>query len=257
MGRWHFDDTTVTTTQPSSRGILTGVGIGPGDPDLITVKALKQLQASPVVAFPAGRQGQPGVAERIIAPWLRSHQLQLPLWFPYVFDPATLSAAWQTAAQQVWQYLQAGQDVTFASEGDVSFYSTFSYLAQALIQQYPTAQVRAIPGVCSPLAAAAVMGQPLTQQHQRLAILPAVYAISELETALDWAEVVVLMKLGSVYAEVWQVLAQRQLLQQSYVVQSATTADQIVYAGLGDLPTLSLPYFSILVTQVKPLDLVF
>ena len=179
----------------------------------------------------------------------------MPLQFPYVFDPATLSAAWQTAAQQVWQHLASGQDVTFASEGDISFYSTFAYLAQTLLQQHPTAQIEAIPGVCAPLAAAAVVGQPLTQQHQRLAVLPGVYAPAELETALAWADVIVVMKFSSVYRQIWQILAQHQLLQRSYIVQSATTADQIVYAGLGDLPDLSLPYFSLLVTQVRPVTL--
>ncbi|MEO1590701.1 MAG: precorrin-2 C(20)-methyltransferase [Cyanobacteria bacterium J06632_22] len=238
-----------------STGILTGIGVGPGDPELLTIKALRQLQATPVVAFPAGRQGQPGWAEQIIAPWMREHQLKLPLQFPYVFDPATLSTAWQAAAQQVWQYLSTGQNVTFASEGDISFYSTFSYLAQTLLQMRPQAQVRSIPGVCSPMAAAAALGQPLTQQHQRLAILPGVYGPHELEAALAWADVVVVMKLGSVYPEIWQILAQHQLLQQSYIVQKATTPDQIVYAGLGDLPDLALPYFSILVIHVRQIEL--
>ncbi len=236
-------------------GTLTGVGVGPGDPELITVKAIRQLQQVPVVAFPSGRQGQPGWAERIVTPWLRSHQICLPLEFPYVFDPAQLSVAWRAASEKVWQHLAAGRDVTFASEGDISFYSTFSYLAQTLIQQHPDVQVQAIPGVCSPLAAAATRGQPLTLQHQKLAVLPSVYAVDELIAALAWADVVVLMKFSSVYRKVWQILAQHQLLQQSYIVQSATTADQIVYAGLSDLPELVLPYFSVLVTQVHPIQL--
>ncbi|MEL6246759.1 MAG: precorrin-2 C(20)-methyltransferase [Cyanobacteria bacterium J06627_15] len=242
-----------------STGTLTGMGVGPGDPALITIKALRRLQSAPVVAFPAGRYGQPGIAEQIVEPWLQPYQQRLPLQFPYVFDAATLSDAWQTAAQQVWQHLQYGQDVAFASEGDIGFYSTFAYLAQTLLRQQPLAKVCAIPGVCSPLAAAAAVGQPLTCQHQRLAVLPAVYSANELadelESVMDWADVVVLLKLSSVYAQVWQVLARLGLLERSYVVQRATTADQIVYAGLGDLPELSLPYFSILVTQVRPVEL--
>lgn len=236
-------------------GTLTGVGIGPGDPELITLKALRRLQAAPVVAFPAGRSGQPGVAERAIAPYLTPHQQRLPLYFPYVQDLEALAAAWRTAAQQVWKPLSSGNDVVFACEGDVSFYGTFGYLAQALQQQQPTAQVEVIPGVCSPLAAAAVVGQPLTQQDQTLAVLPALYAVDTLETVLAWADVLVLLKVGSVYARVWKILARFGLLARSYVVQHATTTDQIVYAGLDELPELSLPYFSVLVTQVRPLEL--
>ena len=138
----------------SGLGHLWGVGVGPGDPELMTVKALRQLQAAPVVAFPAGRQGHPGIAERIIADVLQPHQLRLALHFPYVQETTTLTAAWATAAQQVWAYLHQGQDVVFATEGDASFYSTFTYLAQTLTQHHPEVVIHTVPGVCSPLAAA-------------------------------------------------------------------------------------------------------
>lgn len=229
-------------------GTLYGIGVGPGDPELITVKALRHLQSAPVVAFPSGIKGQPGVAEQIVAPWLSADQQRLPLAFPYVLDAQQLEAAWQRAAESVWPYLQTG-DVVFACEGDISFYSTFSYLAQSLQQQQPTAKIEAIAGVSSPMAAAAALGIPLTCQSERLVVLPALYTVNELAAALDWAEVVVLMKVGSVYAEVWQILAQHQRLERSYVVENATRANQKIYAGLQDHPHLQLPYFSLLIVQ--------
>ncbi|MEM9162182.1 MAG: precorrin-2 C(20)-methyltransferase [Cyanobacteria bacterium P01_F01_bin.4] len=232
-------------------GTLYGIGVGPGDPELITVKALRRLQSSPVVAFPAGRQGQMGVAQRAIAAWLTPEQIQLPLHFPYVQDSATLTQAWQRAATTVWPYLANGQDVVFASEGDISFYSTFTYLAQSLQQAHSAVQIEAIPGVCSPLAAAAALGIPLTLQGQRLAMIPALYRVSDLETVLVWADVLVLLKVSSVYREVWQILHQHQLLQRSYIVQRATTDQQIVYADLRRYPDLQLPYFSLLIVQVR------
>ena len=237
--------------QPISPGKLYGVGVGPGDPELITVKALKQLRAASVVAFPAGLQGRPGVAERIIAPWLSETQTRLPLNFPYVVDPRTLELAWQQSAKAVWPYLQLG-DVVFACEGDVSFYGTFTYLAQHLQRQHPEVIVEAIAGVSSPMAAAAALGIPLTCQAERLAILPALYTIDELEATLQWAEVVVLMKVSSVYAQVWQVLAQHQLLARSYVVENATRSNQRIYAGLQNYQNLTLPYFSLLIVQCNP-----
>ncbi|MEO1401723.1 MAG: precorrin-2 C(20)-methyltransferase [Cyanobacteria bacterium J06635_1] len=232
-------------------GTLYGIGVGPGDPELITVKALRQLQSAPVVAFPTGRQGQMGVAQRAIAAWLTPEQIQLPLYFPYVQDSETLVQAWQQAAQTVWPYLARGQDVVFASEGDISFYSTFTYLAQSLQQAYPEVQVEAVPGVCSPLAAAAVLGIPLTLQAQRLAVIPALYRVNDLETVLVWADVLVLLKVSSVYRQVWKILRQHQLLQRSYIVQRATTDQQIVYADLNGYPDLQLPYFSLLIVQVR------
>ena len=80
-------------------GTLYGLGIGPGDPELITVKALKQLQAAPVVAFPAGLNGRPGVAERTIEPWLSAKQTKLPLHFPYVQNEKELAIAWETVEE--------------------------------------------------------------------------------------------------------------------------------------------------------------
>ncbi|PZO15271.1 MAG: precorrin-2 C(20)-methyltransferase [Leptolyngbya foveolarum] len=234
-----------------SLGTLYGIGVGPGDPELITLKALKRLQSTSVVAFPAGLEGRPGVAERIIEPWLSEQQTRLPLSFPYVLDAQTLETAWQQAAATVWPYLQT-TDVVFACEGDVSFYGTFTYLAQYLQRQHPEVIVEAIAGVSSPMAAAAMLGIPLTCQAERLAVLPALYSLKDLEETLSWAEVVVLMKVSRVYAKVWQVLARHRLLAQSYVVENATRANQKLYVGLQDHPDLTLPYFSLLIVQCNP-----
>ncbi|MBW4418912.1 MAG: precorrin-2 C(20)-methyltransferase [Myxacorys californica WJT36-NPBG1] len=232
-------------------GTLYGVGIGTGDPELITLKGLRILQRSPVVTFPAGVGNQQGTAEAIVASYLRAEQIRVSITFPYTQDEAVLSEAWQAGAAQVWHYLSQGQDVVFVSEGDVSFYSTFTYLAQTLQRQHSEVKVETIPGICSPLAAAAALGIPLTIRHQKLAILPALYTVSELETALRWAEVVVLMKVSSVYPQVWKILEQHQLLGRSYVVERATSQHQKIHSDLINCPTLELPYFSILIIHVE------
>ncbi|MBV8885309.1 MAG: precorrin-2 C(20)-methyltransferase [Chroococcidiopsidaceae cyanobacterium CP_BM_RX_35] len=232
-------------------GTLYGISVGPGDPELITLKGLRLLQQVSVVAFPSGLQGKPGIAQQTVAPWLNPHQLQLALAFPYVQDMAILSQAWQEASETVWQYLQHGQDVAFACEGDVSFYSTFTYLAETLQQLHPEAAIQSVPGVCSPVAAAAALGRPLTMRQERLAILPALYTVKELEAVLEWADVVVLLKVSSVYEQVWQVLQQKALLESSWVVERATLKSQVIYSDLRDRPTLKLPYFSLLIVQVR------
>ena len=232
-------------------GTLYGIGVGPGDPELITLKALRHLQAAAVVAFPAGSGNRPGMAQQAIAQWLSPQQIQLPLRFPYVQDEAELQAAWQQAAAQVWAYLQQGKDVVFASEGDISFYSTFTYLAQTLHHCYPQSQIQAVPGICSPLAAAAALGIPLTIQAQNLAVLPAFYAPEQLEQVIAWADVIVLLKMSSVYQQVWSILQQHQLLDRSFIVQNATGSNQVIYAGLSQHHDLKLPYFSLLIVQVR------
>lgn len=231
-------------------GTLYGISVGPGDPELITLKGLGILKQAPIVAFPAGSDGKSGIAQLIVEPWLQESQVQLPLNFPYVQDQVTLTQAWQKAAEQVWQYLQLGQDVAFVCEGDISFYSTFTYLAETLQQLHPESLVERIPGVCSPLAAASAVGKPLTVRSDRLVILPALYNLEELETILDWADVVVLMKVSSVYSQVWKVLQERQLLENAVVVERATLPEQIIYADLRDRPNLKLPYFSLLIVKL-------
>lgn len=213
----------------------------------MTVKGLRLLQQSPVVAFPAGVGGKMGMAEQIAAPWLRPEQTRLALTFPYVQDEAVLTQAWAAGADRVWHYLHQGQDVAFLCEGDISFYSTFSYLAQTLQQQQPTVNIQFVPGVCSPLATASMLGLPLTMRDQRLVVLPALYHANELEQVLTWAEVVVLLKVSSVYEQVWAVLQRHGLLERSYVVERVTWPEQKIHRNLTDWPHLKLPYFSLMV----------
>jgi precorrin-2/cobalt-factor-2 C20-methyltransferase len=232
-------------------GKLYGISVGTGDPELITVKGLKFLQQANIVAFPEGTKGKPGIAERIITPWLKSYQMLLPLKFPYVHDEKELTEAWQLAARTVLPYLQGREEVTFACEGDISFYSTFTYLAQAVQQLDPKIVVETIPGVCSPMAVASELGIPLTTRSQRLMILPTLYHLQELASALQVAEVVVLMKFSSLYPQIWELLQAKGLLDRSWIVEKATMPEQVVYQDLRDRADLKLSYFSVMIIKVS------
>jgi precorrin-2/cobalt-factor-2 C20-methyltransferase len=230
-------------------GTLYGISVGTGDPELITVKAMRLLQTTKIIAFPAGINNQPGVAQQIIQQWLQPDRVTIPLNFPYVRERAILESAWYKSAEIVWQYLQQGRDVAFACEGDISFYSTFTHLATTLKELYPQTLITIIPGVCSPVAAASDLGIPLTISDQRLTVLPALYTVEQLETALNHAEVVILLKVSSVYQQVWQILQQRNLLEHSFVVEKATCSDRKIYQNLVNYPDLKLSYFSILIVH--------
>jgi precorrin-2/cobalt-factor-2 C20-methyltransferase len=232
-------------------GILYGVSVGTGDPDLITVKGLRILQNTKIIAFPAGINHKKGVAETIIEQYLQPHQQKLALSFPYTLSPEILSQAWHDVSMEVWEYLQNGEDVAFACEGDISFYSTFTYLALTLQKIHPTIKIVRISGVSSPMAAASALGLPLTMQEEKLAILPALYSIQELENTLDWANVVVLMKVASVYEQVWHILAKRNLFDCAYLVEKATNNAEKIYTDLENYPQLKLSYFSILIIRSK------
>ena len=228
-------------------GTLYGVSVGTGDPELITVKGQRLLQRVPVIAFPLGVNGKQGLAQKIIAPWITPQQKKLPLYFPYLQDETQLHKAWHEAAQTVWQYLHQGMDVAFACEGDVSFYSTFTYLAQTLRENYPQVPIETIPGVSSPMAAASILGLPLTLGSQNLAILPALYNMPELDQVLGWADVIVLLKFSSVYTKVWQKLDKFNLLDQAFIVERANQAEEKIHRNLRHQPTLNLSYFSVMI----------
>ncbi|MGK7939244.1 MAG: precorrin-2 C(20)-methyltransferase [Crocosphaera sp.] len=236
-------------------GTLYGISVGTGDPELITVKGQRLLKKVPVIAFPLGVEQRSGLAQRIIAPWITAKQTTLPLYFPYVQDEQQLQKAWKKAAETVWQYLEQGLDVAFACEGDVSFYSTFTYLAQTLLKDHPQVVITTIPGVCSPMAAASVLGIPLTLRSQNLAILPALYNENELEIVLTWADVIVLLKVSSVYHQVWQRLNRLNLLEMTFIVERATQAEQKIYRNLREHPHLSLSYFSIMIIEFNPCNI--
>ncbi len=231
-------------------GTLYGVSVGTGDPELITVKGQRLLQQVSVITFPLGVDEKPGIAEKIIAPWITPQQKKLPLYFPYLQDEQQLQQAWNKAAETVWQYLDQGIDVAFACEGDVSFYSTFTYLAQTLRDNHPQVTIETIPGVSSPMAAASVLGLPLTLRSQNLAILPALYTMAELDQVLSWANVVVLLKVSSVYSQVWQKLDSLNLLDQAFIVEWATQPEEKIYRNLRHHPHLRLSYFSLMIISL-------
>ncbi|MEM9768560.1 MAG: SAM-dependent methyltransferase, partial [Cyanobacteria bacterium P01_D01_bin.71] len=120
--------------------------------------------------------------------------------------------------------------------------------------QHPEVSIQTVPGVCSPLAAVAQLGKPLTIWQQQLVVLPALYAIADFEAALNQADVVVLMKVASVYSVVWSVLQRRQLLHRSHVVVRATQSEERIYSDLRHHADLQLPYFSLMIIYCGQTD---
>jgi len=228
-------------------GTLYGVSVGTGDPELITLKGLKILQKSPVVAFPKGIGNRLGIAQTIIKDYLQPQQKQLPLSFPYTTDEQILSQAWLNAAETIYPYLTQGMDVVFACEGDVSFFSTFTYLAQNIQSLNPDIAIIRIPGVSSPMVGASALQIPLTMQEEKVAILPAFYSLDYLEKVLNTVEIVVLLKVHSVYTQVWQLLKKLDLLNHAQVIEKASFPDQKIYSDIKNLPNLKLSYFSLMI----------
>ncbi|MGK7906500.1 MAG: precorrin-2 C(20)-methyltransferase [Synechococcus sp.] len=233
-------------------GRLLGIGVGPGNPNWMTIEGVNAIQSVAAIACPQDRQGQPGMAYRIACQQLGDKPL-LALDLPFVTDEAVLETAWLAAAEQVLPMLRQGEDVAFISEGDASFFSTFTYLARA-VQQQADVNVQVLPGVCSPLAAAAALQIPLSMWDEGVAILPAIHRVDELEDLLDWADVVVLMKVSAVFDRAYAILESRGLLAQTGLVEWLGWPQQRVFKSIEGLRGYQPPYFSIAIVRTHPLS---
>nr|WP_259722113.1 precorrin-2 C(20)-methyltransferase [Synechococcus sp. CS-1328] len=232
------------------------MGVGPGDPRLLTVAAVEAIRAAIVVAYPVARLGASGMAAAIAAPWITPQQVQLPLLFPMVSEAAPLRQAWHAAADTlaaaVLEAAGQGGSVVLLCEGDVSLFASSSYVLLALRQRHPALPVQLIPGVSAVAAAAAAGAWPLALQQESLLIRPTPETPEALEALLDraaaGAEVLALLKLGHRWAWVRPLLEQRGLLDQALFAQRVGWPDQQV-ASARVVEAGAAPYFSLLLIR--------
>ncbi|HLH26486.1 MAG TPA: precorrin-2 C(20)-methyltransferase [Chloroflexota bacterium] len=177
-------------------GTLYGIGLGPGDPELITVKGLRLLRAAEVVFLPTRRAGAPSYAGHIAAEYLDpARQAVVPLVYPAGWaDRAT--ECWNANADEIAARLRGGRPGVFLTEGDPLLYSTFVHALVPLRERHPEVAVRVVPGVWSGSAAAARLAEPLADGDERLAVLPATYGLDELPAVLRCFDTAVLLKPG-------------------------------------------------------------
>jgi len=235
---------------------LTLVGVGPGDPQLLTVAAVKAIEAAGVVAYPVAREGADGMAATIAAPWIGASQRRLPLLFPMVSEAAPRIAAWHAAAGALAAEVAAGNTVVLLCEGDASLFASCSYVLLAMAERHPTCPLRVIPGITSVAAAAAVGAWPLALQGEGVLIRPTPETPVELETLLDWAAgapggpqtSLALLKLGHRWSWVRPLLEQRGLLEGALFAQRVGWPDQLV-ATAAEIEASEQPYFSLLLIR--------
>ena len=233
----------------AARGRLLGLGVGPGDPELVTVKALRLLREAPVVACLAAK-GKKGNAFSIIEGYLRPEQEILQLTYPVTTEhlPAPLSYEqiisdfYDGAARHVARHLDAGRDVAVICEGDPFFYGSFMYLHDRLAERYPT---EVVPGVCSIVACATAVGAPLVYRNQSLSVLSGVLPEAVLEARLAGIEAAAIMKLGTNFEKVRRVIQRLGFGERARYIERATMANQRTLP-LAEIDPQTVPYFSMI-----------
>ncbi len=239
--------------------VLTIAGVGPGDPSLLTLAAVDAIQESTVVSFPVSTRGGDSLAEKIASKWITKDKKKLPLHFPMVDDQSTLKSAWRVAGNELMKMVDKGERVVFLSQGDISLFSTGSYLTKELEKYYPKCVVKLIPGVTSFSAAAAKSKLPLAFQEEELLVLPVPESYEELKAILSEAaskkRVVVLLKLGKKWEWVKLLLEELDLINISIFAERIGFSDQQILRA-SDLPSGTRPYFSLLlIRQSWPLTM--
>lgn len=236
---------------------LTLVGVGPGDPELLTVAAVRAIAAASVVAYPVAEPGGEGMAARIAAPWIGPRQRHRPLLFPMVAEAEPRRAAWHEAADALAAEVAGGAAVVLLCEGDASLYASCSYVLLALAGRHPACPVRVVPGIPAVAAAAAAasslgMPWPLALQQDGLLIRPTPETPEDLGALLDQAAasgtVLALLKLGRRWRWVQPLLVGRGLLAGSLFARRVGWSDQLVVAA-EQVPAEAQPYFSLLLIR--------
>lgn len=228
-------------------GTLFGVGVGPGDPELITLKAARLIADAPVVAVPVGQAGGESYALAIAASHLRPEQSLLRLHFPMVKDLAIRNEKRRAAAQEILAELEMGRDVVFLTEGDPFFHSTFVYVLDHLPEHVP---VEMIPGVSSIMAAAVEAKRPLVMADERLAVIPAAFeTIDDLRDVFANFETVVLMKVFKVLDAVLDLLDELNLTDKAILVERASHPESRVIRDVASLRENRPHYLSLMIVH--------
>lgn len=236
-------------------GRLIGLGVGPGDPELMTLKALRRLREAPVVAYYAAPSKR-GNALTTVADYLRPEQRLIPLVYPITgrippppFDyEGVMRNFYDQSAESLAEHLAAGTDVAVLCEGDPFFYGSFMYLHDRLVGRFPT---EVIAGVCSVVASASALRTPLVYRDQSLLVLSGTLPEGELRRRLAGCEAAAVMKLGTNFAKVRRVIEQLGLLGRARYVERATMTGECI-RQLPEIEPASVPYFAMVLIPGEP-----
>ena len=235
-------------------GKLYGLGVGPGDPELISMKSYRLLRASQVVAYPTGRTGG-GNALSIVESHLRDDQILLPMMYPAtagevadsVEYPQLMTNFYDDTSNEIATHLDKGRNVALICQGDPFFYGSYMYWHARLSEKYDTTVV---PGISSVMTGPAVLGKPLCHRTDTVTVIPATLSENEIERRILAADSAVLMKLGRTLPKVRRVLERTGRLDQAWLVERATMEGERVIPMTDDTVE-EAGYFSICVIPCK------
>jgi precorrin-2 C20-methyltransferase/precorrin-3B C17-methyltransferase len=230
------------------RGILYGVGLGPGDPELVTIKAARIIAGADVIAYHCARHGR-SIARSIAEPYLRAGQVEEQLVYPVTTETTdhpggyagAIAEFYESAAERLAAHLEAGRDVVLLAEGDPLFFSSYMHMHRRLAARFETCIV---PGVTSVSAASAAVGTPLVEGDEILTVLPGTLSPEVLAERLRHTDAAAIMKVSRHFAGIQDALKQAGRLDDAYYVERASAESQRT-AAVADVAAEDVPYMAL------------
>lgn len=228
-------------------GKFIGVGVGPGDPELITLKALRLIQRAPVISFLVNDKGHSqgkAIAAEAFVGMDNTQQRELPVVMPMSTDRSLANAAYDEAASAIAEQLQQGLDVVFICEGDPLFFGSFAYLLERLQGDYAT---QVVPGISSVNASASALQLPLTMLKESFAVISGRHTDEHIRQTLENHDSVVIMKAGRSRPRIIQALSDTGRLLEANYLENIGRVDEVILKDISGLASEPGPYFSLFV----------
>lgn len=232
-------------------GIFYGVGVGPGDPELLTLKAVRVIQQADVIIAPKTEKKEDSTALSIARPYLKEDVEILRLVFPMVNHTTTLTDAWENNKEAILAQLKAGKKVVFLTLGDPMFYSTYMYVYRLLKDS--GYEIETVPGVPAFCAIGSQLGQPLAEGTDVLSIIPATMKEDEMDKILALADNVVLMKVYKNFAQVVEKLNQHGFGDNAVMISKCGLPDEQVSYNLNEVDAAQVNYLTTILAKKRKL----
>ncbi len=235
---------------------LIGIGVGPGDPELLTLKAAKAIEDADIIMCPASNEDRPSIAFSVVSPLIDKSKNQeiVKLIFPMTKDQDVLKQTWKRNAKIMAQQVLSGKNVVYLTVGDPYLYSTWIYMHRDLKANYPEMNITVIPGIVSMFTFASKVGVSIAEGAEKVAIIPSCYDLSSVKEIAKNSDTMVFLKDGRYFDNVIQVLKESGFPDDSIfaIGQDLGTDKEIIRKlTLGQVndSTLTTKYFSILVVK--------
>lgn len=231
------------------KGTLYGIGVGPGDPELMTLKAVRTLEKVDVLCVPKSKTDKESIAFSIVEKEVRKSFEKLELLFPMSSDEEVLKKHWDVATEALVEKLVEGKNVAFVTIGDPMFYSTYAYVLARVKARHPEIKVVTIPGVPAFAASTSFLNDTLCEGEEKVAVVPAAYNINQIRAVLESFEVVVMMKVNRNFDQILDTLQEMGLDDKAVFVSRCGHPDQYYTTDLASLVNQPRDYMSLLIVK--------